>query len=84
MPHRKEITADYDPGTVEDIVQHDGSVIRLHKLDNDYNPYDRIAAMNYLQAHAARAERSPLPSRHRCGTPELTWRKGVVSGCCYA
>lgn len=56
MPHRKEITADYDPGTVEDIVQHDGSVIRLHKLDNDYNPYDRIAAMNYLQAHAAKGE----------------------------
>jgi len=56
MPLRKEITADYEPGKVENIVQHDGSVIRLHKVDDDYDPYDRIAAMNYLGDHAAKGE----------------------------
>jgi 2-oxoglutarate ferredoxin oxidoreductase subunit beta len=56
IPKREEITTDYAPGTVEDIEQHDGSVVRLHKVAEDYDPYDRIAAMNYLQAHAARGE----------------------------
>jgi 2-oxoglutarate/2-oxoacid ferredoxin oxidoreductase subunit beta len=56
IPLRKEITADYEPGKVENIVQHDGSVIRLHKVDDDYDPYDRIAAMNYLGDHAAKGE----------------------------
>ena len=29
---REEITADYAPGTVETVTQHDGSVLRLRKL----------------------------------------------------
>src|ERR1700733_12509291 len=32
MPRRSEITADYAPGTVEMVTQHDGSVLRLRKL----------------------------------------------------
>jgi 2-oxoglutarate/2-oxoacid ferredoxin oxidoreductase subunit beta len=53
---RDEITADYAPGTVESVVQHDGSVLRLRKLHPDYNPHDRIAAMNYLQERQAAGE----------------------------
>jgi len=45
---REEITADYAPGTMETVVQHDGSVLRLRKLHTDYDPHDRISAMNYL------------------------------------
>ena len=56
IPRRAEITADYDSGTVEEIVQHDGSVIHLHKVADDYDPHDRIGAMNYLQARAAAGE----------------------------
>lgn len=56
IPKREEITTSYAAGTVEDIEQHDGSVVRLHKVAEDYDACDRIAAMNYLQAHAARGE----------------------------
>ncbi len=56
MPRREEITTDYEPGSVQEVVQHDGSVIRLRKIDAEYDPYDRIAAMNHLQAHAAQGE----------------------------
>ena len=48
---REEITADYAPGTVEEIVQHDGSVLRLRKLAADYDVHDRTAAMNFLHGH---------------------------------
>ena len=56
MVPREEITADYEPGTVEEVRQHDGTVLRLAKLDPDYNPHDRVAAMAYLQARQARGE----------------------------
>jgi 2-oxoglutarate ferredoxin oxidoreductase subunit beta len=53
---REEITVDYQPGEVVSVQQHDGSYLRLHKLDNDYDPTDRIKVMNYLQQHAAKGE----------------------------
>jgi 2-oxoglutarate ferredoxin oxidoreductase subunit beta len=56
MPLRDAIKADYGPGSLEEVVQHDGSVIRLRKLHADYDPDDRIHAMNYLQEHAAKGE----------------------------
>ena len=56
MPRREPIGADYEPGSVIDITQHDGSVLRLRKLDVEYDPSNRIAAMNYIQEHQARGE----------------------------
>ncbi|MBI2960378.1 MAG: 2-oxoacid:ferredoxin oxidoreductase subunit beta [Betaproteobacteria bacterium] len=53
---RKEITAEYAPGTVEEVVQHDGVAIRLRKLHSDFDAHNRIAAMNYLQERAAAGE----------------------------
>ena len=53
---RDEITVDYAPGTVELVTQHDGSVLRLSKLPNDYDPTDRSAAMAQLQSHHAKGE----------------------------
>jgi 2-oxoglutarate/2-oxoacid ferredoxin oxidoreductase subunit beta len=53
---REEITADYAPGTVETVTQHDGSVLRLRKLHTEYDPHDRISAMNYLQEREAAGE----------------------------
>ena len=54
MPQRTEITTEYQPGSVLEVVQHDGSVLRLRKLHEDYDSSDRIGAMNYLQhRHAA-------------------------------
>ena len=51
---REPITADYEPGTVEEIAQHDGSRLRLRKLAPDHDPHDRIKALSYLlERHAA-------------------------------
>jgi 2-oxoglutarate ferredoxin oxidoreductase subunit beta len=53
MVEREEITADYAPGTVEMVTQHDGSLLRLRKLAPEYDPHDRIEAMTFLnQRHA--------------------------------
>ena len=53
---KPEITADYAAGTVIDVPQHDGSVVRLRKLAEDYDPTNRIRVMNYLQERAAAGE----------------------------
>ena len=56
MLQRTEITAEYAPGSVREVVQHDGSVLRLRKLHDDFDPSDRIGAMNYLQQRHAAGE----------------------------
>ena len=56
MPVRSEITTDYAPGAVEEVTQHDGSVLKLRKLAPDYDPHDRIAALTYLQKKNAEGE----------------------------
>jgi len=56
ISRREEITTDYDAGTMTEVVQHDGSVLRLRKLHADYDPHDRIAAMNYVHQHHAKGE----------------------------
>jgi 2-oxoglutarate ferredoxin oxidoreductase subunit beta len=56
MPRREPITTDYPAGAVQDVVMHDGSVVHLHKLAEDYDPSDRVRAMNYLAEHAARGQ----------------------------
>ncbi|MCB1496378.1 MAG: 2-oxoacid:ferredoxin oxidoreductase subunit beta [Bauldia sp.] len=53
---RDEIVTDYEPGAVEEVTQHDGTVLRLRKLDEDYDPTDRLGAMAYIQRHHAKGE----------------------------
>lgn len=53
MVPRSEIQVDYAEGETIEVEQHDGSVIRLKKLDPDYDPRDRLGAMNFIQRHAA-------------------------------
>jgi 2-oxoglutarate ferredoxin oxidoreductase subunit beta len=56
LPTREEIKVDYEPGTVRDVRQHDGSILRLAKIHGDYDPTDRVAAMRYLQEHESKGE----------------------------
>jgi len=56
FPGRDAITTDYEAGSVKDVVQHDGSVLRLRKLHADYDPSDRLKAMNYLLQREAAGE----------------------------
>jgi 2-oxoglutarate ferredoxin oxidoreductase subunit beta len=53
---RTPITVDYAPGTLEVVEQHDGSRIALRKIAPNYDPHDRLKAMNYLQESAAAGE----------------------------
>jgi 2-oxoglutarate ferredoxin oxidoreductase subunit beta len=56
MIGRDEITVDHAPGTVELVTQHDGSILKLRKLADSYDPTSRIAAMNFLQERQAAGE----------------------------
>jgi 2-oxoglutarate ferredoxin oxidoreductase subunit beta len=56
MMPRAPITAEYAPGTVREVAQHDGSVIRLRKLAEDYDATDRLGAMSYLAERQAAGE----------------------------
>jgi 2-oxoglutarate ferredoxin oxidoreductase subunit beta len=38
------------------VQQHDGTSLRLRKLNNDYDPTDRLAAQSFLQRFAAKGE----------------------------
>ena len=56
MPRHDTITADYAPGEVIEITQHDGSRLRLRKLADGYDPGDRLAAISHITSHQARGE----------------------------
>ena len=56
IPRRREITADSAEGEVLEVIQHDGSVLRLRKLHALYDPTDRVAAMTYIQQRQAAGE----------------------------
>src|SRR5688500_4094638 len=49
VPMMREITATYESGSINDLTMHDGSIIRLHKLAKDWDPFDRVSAANALQ-----------------------------------
>ena len=52
VPKREEIEVDYGPGEVTEVEMHDGSRLMLKKLERDYDPTDRLAALTLLhQAH---------------------------------
>ena len=53
---RAPITIDQAPGTVQVVEQHDGTRLALRKLDADYDVHDRLAAMAFLQKHAAKGQ----------------------------
>jgi 2-oxoglutarate ferredoxin oxidoreductase subunit beta len=53
---REEITTQYEPGSVVDVEQHDGKILRLRKLMPDYDATDRLVAMHQVAMHQARGE----------------------------
>ena len=56
MPTRAPITADYAAGALETVTLHDGSTLLLLKVHADYDPHNRVAAMNYLAEREAQGE----------------------------
>ncbi len=55
MPHQS-ITTAYPPGSLREVVQHDGSVLRLRKLAEDYDPTNHLNAVTHLQQGHAKGE----------------------------
>jgi 2-oxoglutarate ferredoxin oxidoreductase subunit beta len=52
VPSFEEIAVEYDAGTTVDVTMHDGSHLRLRKLEENYDATDRIGAITRLnQAH---------------------------------
>lgn len=47
-PMMKEITTTYEAGSVNDLVMHDGTTIRLHKLAKDWDPFNRLSTVNAI------------------------------------
>jgi 2-oxoglutarate ferredoxin oxidoreductase subunit beta len=53
VPVFEEIDVDYDPGTTLEVKMHDGSSLRLKKLERDYDPTDKMQAVSRLmESHA--------------------------------
>lgn len=49
VPRRDEIQVDYSPGEAMAVRMHDGSSLRLRKLERDYDPTNRQQAMAILE-----------------------------------
>ncbi|MBV9727198.1 MAG: 2-oxoacid:ferredoxin oxidoreductase subunit beta [Gammaproteobacteria bacterium] len=49
VPRETEITAEYAAGECVAVQMHDGSRLVLRKLDTDYDPTNRVSAMNHIQ-----------------------------------
>src|SRR5439155_740152 len=55
-PSREAINVEYNEGDAIEVPQHDGSIIRLRKTHPDYDPTDRVQALEYVAHHAAKGE----------------------------
>src|SRR5512142_109883 len=56
LPSFEEIRVDYDPGTTIDVTLHDGSHLRLRKLEESYDPSDRVKAVARLMDASGKGE----------------------------
>ena len=49
VPFFEQITVEYKEGEVKEVEMHDGSLIRLRKADVDFDPTNKIEALNMLR-----------------------------------
>ncbi len=56
VPSFEDITVDIPEGQVMDVQMHDGSHLRIRKLDRDFDPTDRLAALAALENAEAKGE----------------------------
>src|SRR5438067_2712833 len=57
VPFFEDITVDYEPGTTQEVTMHDGSKLYLKKLEENYDPTDKIGALKRLHETARSEER---------------------------
>jgi 2-oxoglutarate ferredoxin oxidoreductase subunit beta len=56
IPYFENIDVEYDPGATVEVRLHDGSFVRLKKLDPEYDPTSRLTALNLLRESRQRDE----------------------------
>ncbi len=56
IPAFESIDVEYDPGTTVEVTMHDGSHLRLTKLEEDYDPTDRVRAITRLHEAKEKGE----------------------------
>ena len=56
VPPREEITTEYAEGTVQNVMLHDGSWVKLRKVAADYDATDRDRAYAYIRDRQAAGE----------------------------
>jgi len=56
VPFFEDISVEIPEGGVTDVELHDGSHLRIRKLERDYNPTDRLAALAALEEAAVKGE----------------------------
>lgn len=56
VPGYEDISVEYEEGSVREVKLHDGSRLVLRKLERDYDPTDRLHAVQALHAAAAAHE----------------------------
>ncbi len=56
VPSFENIEVDYDPGTTTTVRMHDGSELRLRKLDREHDATSRLAALNLLATSHEKGE----------------------------
>ena len=68
VPHFDDIDVEYDAGTSLNVTMHDGSSLRLRKLEQDYDPTNKTDAIKRLMRVARRggsADRRAVREHHR-------------------
>ena len=56
VPPADEISADYQEGSVKNVMMHDGSWVKFRKLAKDYDPTDRDVAYAHIREHQRKGE----------------------------
>src|SRR5947207_423017 len=56
VPFFEDISVDYEPGSAQEVTMHDGSKLILKKLEEEYDPTDKINALKRLHETARRGE----------------------------
>jgi 2-oxoglutarate ferredoxin oxidoreductase subunit beta len=56
VPFFDDIVVDYEPGTTQQVTMHDGSRVYLRKIEEGYDPQDRLAALTLLHSTASKGE----------------------------
>ena len=56
VPFFEDLVVDYEPGTTQTVSLHDGSTLYLQKVDDDYDPLDKLQALRVLSETRRRGE----------------------------